>query len=67
MKERVLTIHVDKPEPPAPAEPLLNCALCRRRIPKSEALSDEASDYVYYFCGAECYDKWAAGARPEKA
>jgi hypothetical protein len=62
-----LTTHVDKPEPPASGEPLLSCALCRSQIPKSEALSDEASDYVYYFCGADCYAKWTAGARPEKA
>jgi hypothetical protein len=31
----------------------------------SEARSEEASDYVAYFFGIECYAKWTA--QPEKA
>ena len=31
---------------------------CMKEIPRSEAKVDEASDYVAYFCGLDCYDKW---------
>ena len=34
------------------------CAVCQREIPLSAAASREASDYVEYFCGLECYDRW---------
>lgn len=34
------------------------CEICLKEIPVSEAKSDEASDYVFYFCGLECYAKW---------
>jgi hypothetical protein len=34
------------------------CDVCLREVPASEARSEEASDYVMYFCGLECYGKW---------
>ena len=34
------------------------CEVCLKRIPVSEAQSAEATDYVAYFCGLDCYDKW---------
>jgi len=37
---------------------LIECEVCLTEIPKSGALSEETSDYVMYFCGLECYDKW---------
>ena len=40
---------------------LVPCKVCLTEIPKSEAKVDEASDYVAYFCGLECYDKWRHG------
>jgi hypothetical protein len=27
-------------------------------IPVSEAKSEEATEYVVYFCGLDCYEKW---------
>ena len=39
------------------------CEMCLKRVPKSEAVMDEARDHVAYFCGADCYDRWR-GARP---
>jgi Domain of unknown function (DUF3330) len=39
-------------------EKLVPCEKCMKEIPISEAKVDEASDYVAYFCGLECYDKW---------
>lgn len=38
--------------------PLVSCAECLKRIPKDEAQSSEAADYVAYFCGLDCYQKW---------
>jgi len=34
------------------------CAVCECEVPLSEAVVPEASDYVAYFCGLECYDRW---------
>ena len=36
----------------------VECEVCLKEIPLSEATSEEASDYVTYFCGLDCYDKW---------
>lgn len=51
------------------------CEVCLREIPRSEAVVPEALDYVAYFCGLDCYEKWkgrtadeeAAPARPVQA
>lgn len=37
---------------------LLACSVCMTEIPESEAISAEATDYVAYFCGLECYAAW---------
>jgi Domain of unknown function (DUF3330) len=34
------------------------CEVCLREVPRSEATVPEATDYVVYFCGLECYEKW---------
>jgi hypothetical protein len=34
------------------------CEVCLKGVPRSEAKMEEASDYVMYFCGLECHDKW---------
>ena len=39
-------------------EALVSCDVCLKEIPRSEAKVEEASDYVAYFCGLECYGKW---------
>lgn len=36
------------------------CEVCLKEIPKSVAQSHEGPDYVYYFCGADCYQRWQA-------
>jgi hypothetical protein len=40
------------------------CAQCLKQVPLSEARVFEAVDYVAYFCGLECYAKWAAQQPP---
>ncbi|MCK4587094.1 MAG: DUF3330 domain-containing protein [Gammaproteobacteria bacterium] len=43
------------------------CEICLKEVPISEAKSDEASDYMLYFCGLECYAKWKSQkSEPEK-
>ena len=37
---------------------IVECEVCMKEIPTSEARSEEASDYVLHFCGLECYEKW---------
>lgn len=37
---------------------LVECEICLKEIPVSEAKSEEASGYVAHFCGLECYEIW---------
>ena len=37
---------------------MVTCEMCLKEVPKSEAAVPEAIDYVAYFCGLECYEKW---------
>ncbi|MDH5446382.1 MAG: DUF3330 domain-containing protein [Gammaproteobacteria bacterium] len=41
-----------------PMEETVECQICLKEVPVSEANSDEARDYVFHFCGIECYGKW---------
>lgn len=34
------------------------CEICLQAVPTSEATVSEAADYVAYFCGLDCYEKW---------
>jgi len=49
----------------------VSCEICLKEIPKSEAAMAEAREYVAYFCGLECYQKWmdqrVAEAPPQAA
>ena len=36
----------------------VECKVCLKEVPVSEARSEEATDYVVHFCGLECYSKW---------
>jgi len=36
----------------------VSCEICLAQIPSSEAKMEEASDYVLYFCGLDCYKAW---------
>lgn len=47
---------LEKPTPP----PTVSCKICRKELPRSIARTEEGRDYVYYFCGADCYQKWIA-------
>ena len=52
------------PRTPRPEDvPYVSCAVCRKEVPRSEARSAEAQDYVLYFCGPVCYDTWRLEAQ----
>lgn len=34
------------------------CEECCAEIPPSAAVTAEGADYVYHFCGQDCYEKW---------
>lgn len=36
----------------------VQCEICLKEVPISEAQVFEATDYFVHFCGVECYDKW---------
>ncbi|WP_295626574.1 DUF3330 domain-containing protein [uncultured Nitrosomonas sp.] len=37
---------------------VVSCDVCFKEIPLSEATSVKSTDYIVYYCGLECYDKW---------
>lgn len=41
-----------------PQHAMVSCEVCLKEIPKSLAHIEEAEDYVLYFCGLDCFDKW---------
>ncbi len=36
----------------------VSCDVCLKEIPPSVAQIEEIGDYVLYFCGVDCYQKW---------
>lgn len=46
-----------KDDKPADAD-LVACKVCMKEVPRSEATVPEAVDYVVYFCGLDCHEKW---------
>lgn len=49
------------PEPTAQETPF-NCEHCHAKIPATVALSFEGADYVYHFCGPQCFEAWSKTA-----
>jgi len=42
----------------SPHDELVSCEVCMKEIPVSEAKSEEATDYVVYYFGLDCYSAW---------
>lgn len=36
----------------------LPCEECSASLSPTERFSVEVNDYLYFFCGAECFEKW---------
>ncbi len=41
-----------------PGQETIECKVCLKEVPASAAQNAECEDYVFYFCGSECFDKW---------
>jgi hypothetical protein len=50
------TDTIEPPEAKPPAR--VSCAVCRRELAADQALNQEGEDYVLWFCGIACYEKW---------
>ena len=37
---------------------IIECAECSKHLTQSVIKTGEGTDYVRYFCGVECYEKW---------
>ena len=37
---------------------IIECAVCLKEVPESEARIAEAQDYIQHFCGIDCYKQW---------
>ncbi len=46
--------------------PLVSCQVCLKEVPRSVAKSLEGADYVYHFCGADCYQRWQKNSGAEE-
>jgi len=50
-------ITVSEPTKPTETE-IVQCEVCLKEVPLSEAHVPEAVEYVAHFCGLDCYDQW---------
>lgn len=51
---------------PRPVDPQsVSCDVCFKLVPKSEAVTAEARDYIACFCGVNCYERWRGERAPE--
>lgn len=46
------------PDGPEGDDAILVCAMCKKLIPASTAVSPEGHDYVLHFCGPKCRADW---------
>lgn len=47
-----------RPELPDTPPPGTRCSVCGEDIVPAEARSVELQDYMLYFCGLDCFQKW---------
>ncbi|MFP4560796.1 MAG: DUF3330 domain-containing protein [Thiohalorhabdus sp.] len=45
----------------------VTCEVCMAEVPHDDAKSMESSDYVVYFCGLDCYDRWVDDGQEEES
>jgi len=41
-------------------EELIECEICMREVPITEATNPEATDYVVHYYGLACYERWTS-------
>jgi len=42
------------------------CHSCQREVPRSVGTMAEGRDYVFYFCGPDCFASWYALDRQDR-
>ncbi len=52
---------------PDKAQAPIACEVCLKEIPPSVDQSLEGPDYVYHYCGLECYEEWRRQMERAKA
>lgn len=54
-----------QPSNPMDADPQsVFCEVCLKRVPRSDALSDDAREHTAWFCSAACYERWQGERAP---
>jgi len=56
---------MEKPAQEPAAPQTVQCEVCLKRVPRSEARSAEGREYVMYFCGLNCYQKWKGSGQDD--
>jgi hypothetical protein len=46
--------RVKHPEPVQPVP----CQVCRKEVPRDQAVVPETQDKLLYYCSPDCYEKW---------
>jgi len=55
------------PESTYPVDEPVACHSCRREVPRSVATMSEGLDYVFHFCGPDCFASWYASDPPDRS
>ncbi len=42
------------------------CQVCLSEVAKDEASVAEARDYIVFFCGLDCYERWRRGEAAQR-
>lgn len=65
MKRETLFLDEAIPSVAAADVPRLSADECCAQIPGDEAVMEEATDYVLFYCGIDCYEDWHHRCGPE--
>jgi hypothetical protein len=52
---------------PHPVSGQVRCEVCKKEVPRADAVDFEVGDYVAHFCGLECYARWKGREVPAEA
>ncbi|MFO8024484.1 DUF3330 domain-containing protein [Thiohalophilus sp.] len=54
----------DKSEKSARLPETVKCAVCRREIPRVDAITEEGGEYMRWYCGFDCYQSRKQDSEP---
>ena len=44
----------------------MSCQQCLEALPTSVSRTCEGEEYVFYYCGIDCYDQWIAAGNADE-